>query len=150
MDTLGNGSPGGSTNYCYNVDALQKVIQNVKQIWQWTRMMSSTRMSNCQNIIFKPRGHGSDDASLLGRGKSDPCAHKWRLGNAGYWLMFKSSHPGVFITDELYNYSHNDQVVLDIVEKLEGEKARKSHRTTIEHAGFFTPAQVLSLLIVLI
>ena len=55
-----------------------------------------------------------------------------------------------FITDELYNYSHNDQVVLDIVEKLEGEKARKSHRTTIEHAGFFTPAQVLSLLIVTI
>ena len=64
--------------------------------------------------------------------------------------MFKSSHPGVFITDELYNYSHNDQVVLDIVEKLEGEKSRKSHRTTIEHAGFFTPAQVLSLWIVLI
>ena len=58
-----------------------------------------------------------------------------------------SPQPESFITDNLYNYSHNDKVVLDIVEKLEGEKSRKSHRTTIEHAGFFTPTQVLSLLI---
>lgn len=37
------------------------------------------------------------------------------------------------------------QVVLDIVEKLEGETPRKGHRTTIEHAGFFTQAQATRL-----
>ena len=36
-----------------------------------------------------------------------------------------------------------EQVVLDIVEKLGGETPRQGHRTTIEHAGFFTQAQVL-------
>lgn len=37
------------------------------------------------------------------------------------------------------------QVVLDIVEKLGGETPRKGHRTTIEHAGFFTQAQATRL-----
>jgi predicted amidohydrolase YtcJ len=36
-------------------------------------------------------------------------------------------------------------VVLDIVAKLHGEKPRASHRTTIEHAGFFTEAQAARL-----
>ena len=42
--------------------------------------------------------------------------------------------------------NHHHQVVLDIVEKLDGENPRKGHRTTIEHAGFFTQAQVFLLL----
>ena len=50
-----------------------------------------------------------------------------------------------FIIHDLYHYNQIDKVVLDIVEKLDGEKPQKSHRTTIEHAGFFTPAQVLSI-----
>ena len=42
--------------------------------------------------------------------------------------------------------NHDHQVVLDIVEKLDGENPREGHRTTIEHAGFFTQAQVIFLL----
>jgi len=37
------------------------------------------------------------------------------------------------------------EVVLDIVEKLSGEKPNPLHRTTIEHAGFFTKDQALRL-----
>ena len=37
------------------------------------------------------------------------------------------------------------EVVLDIVQKLSEEKSRPLHRTTIEHAGFFTPAQATRL-----
>ena len=56
-----------------------------------------------------------------------------------------SPYLGFIIAHDLFDNNHHDQVVLDIVEKLEGEKPRKSHRTTIEHAGFFTPAQVFSI-----
>ena len=102
------------------------------------KVLSSSDWS--MNEFRKPGGHGGDDASILGGGKSDPRAYQWRSRNAGVmasWSLF------LLLLWKNKSMSHLEQVVLDIVEKLEGETPRKGHRTTIEHAGFFTHAQVL-------
>ena len=41
------------------------------------------------NEFRKPGGHGGDDASILGGGKSDPRAYQWRSRNAGVKSLLK-------------------------------------------------------------
>ena len=49
------------------------------------KVLSSSDWSKSDglNEFRKPGGHGGDDASILGGGKSDPRAYQWRSRNAG-------------------------------------------------------------------
>ena len=51
--------------------------------WFTRRGTIKLRLLDGLNEFRKPGGHGGDDASILGGGKSDPRAYQWRSRNAG-------------------------------------------------------------------